>query len=52
MNNTVLYIFAFVFFLLAAFYNPGLPADRPWYGRVHVGWLGLAFWVATLINFR
>ena len=50
MNSLVLYVFAFVFFLVAAFSNPTQPAE-PWYRRVHLGWLGLAFWVATYIKF-
>lgn len=48
MTQLVLLVFAFVFFICAAFLNPGAP-PAPWYGRVHLGWLGLACWVATLI---
>lgn len=48
MSTMVLLVFAFVFFMVAAFLNPQ-PAGTPWYGRVHLGWLGLACWVATLI---
>jgi hypothetical protein len=46
MTGTVLLVFAFVFFVIAAFYNPAAPTG-PWYGRVHLGWLGLACWVAV-----
>jgi hypothetical protein len=49
MNNTILLVFAFVFFCIAAFFNPTLPAGTPWYGRFHFGWAGLAVWVLTLI---
>lgn len=48
MNTMVLLIFAFCFFMIAAFLQP-VPPQTPWYSRVHLGWLGLAFWVATLI---
>lgn len=41
--------FAFVFFVIASFFNPSLPAGTPWYGRLHLGWLGLACWVASII---
>jgi len=50
MNPLVLYVFAFVFFLIAAFLGQ-CPPNTPWYSRVHLGWLGLAFWVATYIKF-
>ena len=49
MTTQVLVVFAFVFFVVAAFLNPGAPNNPPWWGRVHLGWLGLACWVATLI---
>lgn len=49
MNTLVFLVFAFVLFIIAAFLNPGLPAGTPWYGRVHVGWLGLAFYMASLL---
>lgn len=43
MQNTglVLLVFAFVFAVIAAFFNP-LPA-----GRWHFGWLAVAFWIAA-----
>lgn len=48
MTSMVLLVFSFVFFIVAAFFYPS-PTGTPWYGRVHLGWLGLACWVATLI---
>jgi len=48
-REMVLLVFAFVFFIIAAFFSPGVPPQGPWYGRFHFGWAGLAFWVATLI---
>ena len=50
MNPLVLYIAAFILFLLAAFTAPYAPTD-PWFRRVHPGWLALACWVATYIKF-
>lgn len=49
MRDTVLIVFAFVFLVIAAFWNPGCQPNTPWYRNIHVGWLGLACWVATLI---
>ena len=47
----ILFIFAFVFFVIAAVFRPGGSPDAPWYARIgfHFGWAGLACWVATLI---
>lgn len=41
--------FAFVLFVIAALFNPMVPAGTPWYGRFHFGWAGLACWVGSLI---
>jgi hypothetical protein len=54
-HHSVLLIFAFVFFVIATFFNyAGSPAapGQPWYqGRfyVHMGWLGMACWIASMI---
>lgn len=50
MKN-VLLVFAFVFFVIAALFEPNVPPGTPWYGRFgfNFGWAGLACWVATLI---
>lgn len=51
----VLLVFAFVFFVIAAFINLGGPAPvagAPWYsGRVyfHFGWAGLACFIASML---
>jgi hypothetical protein len=42
MISLILLVFAFVCFVMAAFWNPSPP-------RVNLGWLGLAFWVLSLI---
>lgn len=42
MISTILLVFAFVFFIIAAFWNPS-PA------RVNLGWLGLASWVLSAL---
>jgi len=33
---------------IAAFWGPGRPAG-PWYGNLHIGWLGLAFYLWSLV---
>jgi hypothetical protein len=33
---------------IAALWTPGLPAG-PWYGRVHLGWAGMAFYLWSLV---
>jgi hypothetical protein len=48
-HHSVLYVFALVFFCIAAVFNPTLPAATPWYGRFHFGWAGLAVLTATLV---
>jgi hypothetical protein len=52
-NHPGFLYFAFVFFVIAAVFNYGAPANTPWHGRLyfHFGWAGLACWVATLIRF-
>ena len=44
MLTLILLIFAFVFFAIAAFWNPAPP---PWYERLVAA--GLAFWVLSVI---
>lgn len=41
----ILLVFAFVFAVIAAVF-PSL--ERPW-GRVHFGWLALAFFIASFL---
>ena len=52
MNNLVLLIFAFVFFVFGTFVGFFVPPPSPpwpWYGRFNLISAGLACWVATLI---
>lgn len=42
MLTLILQVFAFVCFVLAAFWASQLP-------RLNLGWLGLAFWVLSII---
>jgi hypothetical protein len=35
---------------LAAFWRPGSPiGPGPWYGRVHIGWLGMALYLWSIV---
>jgi hypothetical protein len=47
MLAIILYIFAFVLFIVASFYGPVARAEGPW--RLHVGWLALAFFTAGVL---
>jgi hypothetical protein len=49
MLGTILVVFAFVLSLLASFVWPGVPSTGPVWGRVHLGWLALAFYFASLL---
>lgn len=52
MNPLVLYVFAFVLFVIGTFFGPHIPpAPAPWYGRFSFISAGLACWVATYIKF-
>jgi hypothetical protein len=42
MIGTILLVFAFVFAAIAAFFGPA-------YGRVHFGWLSIAFWILSVL---
>jgi hypothetical protein len=42
MLGTILIVFAFVLFVLAAFWQPGPP-------RVHLGWAGMACWALSIL---
>lgn len=44
MLNTILIVFAFVFACIAA------AVPGPIWGRVHLGWLALAFFLASLLS--
>jgi len=44
----VLLVLAFLLCLIAGLFYPR-PAETPWYGRVHFGWLGMAAYFASLI---
>ncbi len=46
--GTVLLVFGFVCALLAALLQP-TPPNTPVWGRIHLGWLGLAFLIAAMI---
>jgi hypothetical protein len=56
MIDLILLVFAFVFFVIGAFWGPYTPPQpSPWYGRFNLVSAGLACWVLTLIlghNFR
>jgi hypothetical protein len=45
MIGTILLVFAFVLFVIAAVWNP--PAPSPWFSRLVAA--GLAFWVLSLL---
>lgn len=49
MLGTILLVFAFVFFCIAAFWPYGNPAPGPVWGRFNPIAAGLAFWVLTLL---
>ncbi|MGH9406765.1 MAG: hypothetical protein ACRD3D_13135 [Terriglobia bacterium] len=48
MLSEILLVFAFVLTVLAAFWIPGAPPVR----RVHLGWLGVACWVLSVLLSR
>jgi hypothetical protein len=48
MTTTVLLVFAFVLFVIGAFFYPS-PPNTPLWGRFNPVSAGLAFWVLTLI---
>ena len=45
----ILLIVAAVCCTLAAFWGPGRPAGSPWYGNFHIGWLGVAFYLWSIV---
>lgn len=48
MANTILLVFAFVFFCLGAFWGP-YGTGTPWYGRFNLVSAGLACWTLSLL---
>jgi uncharacterized membrane protein (DUF485 family) len=46
--GVILLVFGFVCALLAAFLQPQPPGTPIW-GRVHLGWLAIAFLIAAMI---
>lgn len=44
----IMQIIGAVLCTIASFWYPGSPAG-PWYGRVHLGWLGVSFWMWAII---
>lgn len=47
MLSIILYVFAFVLFLVASFYGTVKRAEGPW--RLNLGWLALAFFTAGVL---
>ena len=47
----ILVVAAFCCTLCALFY-PNRPAAGPWYGNLHLGWLGVALYLWSLVFFH
>ena len=48
MLGTILLVFAFVFFIVRSFQSGGPLPGQSW-PFPHLGWMGLAFWVASIL---
>jgi hypothetical protein len=46
--GTILLVFGLVCAILAAIFQP-IPPGTPAWGRVHLGWLAIAFLIAAMI---